>query len=251
MGDFRDETNPKASPVDHRQIMRDFTLLIPTCDRARPLAALLGYLEMEKAGCQVLVLDSSRTDAMTVNRAQIEGCLLDIERVEVPESQPGEILRQGIRRVLTPLCAVCADEDLFVLEGMQHCLDALRASPGASVAYGYSFSFMPHPDDNMELNELHFASMIEDASPLGRLGKLCGKYQTLSCGVFRTPALQQIFDALQPVTKALARDLLWSALVVIAGQPLFQPHFSYGRRWRGRWERARCPPLQSRSDLHV
>jgi glycosyltransferase domain-containing protein len=212
--------------------MHDFTLLIPTCDSARLLAALLGYLETEKTDCQVLVLDSSRTDAMAVNRAQIKGSVLDIERVELPGSDPGEIVREGIRRVLTPFCAVCADEDLIVLEGVQDCLAVLRRSPGASVAHGYSFSFLPHPDGNMELNEMHFTSTIDDASPLGRLGNLCARYQTLTSEVFRTPVLRRICDTLQPITNALARNLLWSALAVIGGQSLFVPCFGYGRRAR-------------------
>lgn len=212
--------------------MHDLTLIIPTRDRAPVLAALLSYLETEKADCQLLVLDSSRSDVLATNRARIASSSLDIQSVELREAELGEIHRQGVRRALTPFCAVCSDEDLIVLEGVRHCLNALRTDPVASVAHGYSFSFLPHPDDNMELNETYFPSRIEACSPLDRVAKLCAGYQTLRCGVFRTPALQRIFDTLGPMTKALARDLLWSALAVSEGQPLVQPYFSYGHRMR-------------------
>jgi glycosyltransferase domain-containing protein len=212
--------------------MHDLTLIIATRDRARSLAALLSYLETEKTDCQLVVLDSSRSDALAINRARVARSSLDVDFVEFREVDSGEMYQQGIRRALTPFCAVCSDEDLIVLEGVQHCLNALRTNPVASLAHGYSFSFLPRPDGNMELNEMHFGSQIEADSPLERLAKLCARYQPLKCGVFRTPALQRIFDTLGPLTKALTRDLLWSALAVIGGQPLFQPHFSYGHRTR-------------------
>jgi glycosyltransferase domain-containing protein len=212
--------------------MHDLTLIIATRDRARSLAALLSYLETEKTDCQLVVLDSSRSDALAINRARVARSSLDVDFVEFREVDSGEMYQQGIRRALTPFCAVCSDEDLIVLEGVQRCLNALRTNPVASLAHGYSFSFLPRPDGNMELNEMHFGSQIEADSPLERLAKLCARYQPLKCGVFRTPALQRIFDTLGPMTKALARDLLWSALAVIGGQSLFQPYFSYGHRTR-------------------
>src|SRR3954466_8090959 len=53
------------------QMMRDLTLIIPTCNRAPSLAALMGYLETEKADCRVLVLDSSHPETMAANRARV------------------------------------------------------------------------------------------------------------------------------------------------------------------------------------
>jgi glycosyltransferase domain-containing protein len=210
--------------------MRDFTLVIPTCNRAQLLAALLSYLEAEKADCHILVLDSSRPDVLAANRARVGTSHLDVEFAAFPELEPGEKCRQGIRKVTTPFCALCADGDVVILEGMRQCLDALRRNPAASVAQGRSFGFQPRPDGDMELNNtVDLRATIEDLSPLARLGNLFRQYQTTNSGVFRTPALLRIFDALQPMTKVLARDLLWSALTVIEGQSLHLSNFSYGR----------------------
>jgi glycosyltransferase domain-containing protein len=211
-------------------VRRDFTLVIPTCNRAQLLSALLSYLEAEKADCHILVLDSSRPDVLAANRARVRTSHLDVEFAAFPELEPGEKCRQGIRKVTTPFCALCADGDVVILEGMRQCLDALRRNPAASVAQGRSFGFQPRPDGDMELNNtVDLRATIEDLSPSARLGNLFRQYQTTNSGMFRTPVLLRIFDALQPMTKVLARDLLWSALTVIEGQSLHLSNFSYGR----------------------
>jgi glycosyltransferase domain-containing protein len=211
-------------------LMRDFTLVIPTYNRAQLLAALLSYLETEKADCRVLVLDSSRPQVLAANRARVAASSLDVEFAEFPDLDPTDKWRRGIHKVTTPFCALCADDDLVILEGMRRCLDALRGNPAASVVQGYSFTFLPRPDGDMELNNIvYFRPTIDDGSPLERLDKLFQQYQAPSYGIFRTPALQRIFDALQALTEILARELLWSALTVIEGQLIRLPDFSYGR----------------------
>jgi glycosyltransferase domain-containing protein len=210
--------------------MRDLTLVIPTYNRAHLLAALLGYLETEKADCRVLVLDSSHPEVVLANRARVAASSLDVEFAEFPDLDPTEKWRQGIHKVATPFCALCADDDLVVLEGTRQCLSTLSANPAASVVQGYSFTFLARPDGDMELNNIvYFNPTIDDDSPLARLDKLYQQYQAPSYGIFRTPALQRIFDALQPMTEILARELLWSSLTVIDGQLIRLPNFSYGR----------------------
>lgn len=210
--------------------MRDFTLIIPTYNRAPLLAALLTYLETEKADFRVLVLDSSRPDVLAVNRARVAASSLDTEFAEFGELVLDEKWRQGIKKVSTPYCALCADDDLVILEGVQRCLEALRDNPAASAVQGFSFTFLPRPDGDMELNNIvYFSPSIDAGSPLQRLTSLFEQYQAPSYGAFRTASLQRIFDTLQPMTKILPRELLWSALTVIEGHLIRLPDFSYGR----------------------
>jgi glycosyltransferase domain-containing protein len=210
--------------------MRDFTLIIPTYNRNQLLATLLNYLEAEKPDCRVLVLDSSRPDMLAANRARVATCGLDIEFAEFPNLEPTEKWRLGVHKVTTPFCAFCADDDLVILDGVRQCLDALRSNPAASVVEGYTLTFLPRADGDMELNNIvYFRPSIDASSPLERLDKLFQQYQALVYGVFRTPALQRTLDALQLLTKTLSRELLWSALTVIEGQVIRVPQFSYGR----------------------
>jgi glycosyltransferase domain-containing protein len=211
-------------------MMRDFTLIIPTYNRAQLLAALLSYLETEKADCHILVLDSSCPEVLAANRARTAASSLDIEFADFTDLVLDEKWRQGIKKVSTPYCALCADDDLVILEGVRRCLDALRRNPAASAVQGYSFTFLSRPDGDMELNNIvYFSPSIDEGSPLQRLTSLFEQYQAPSYGAFRTVALQRIFDTLQPMTKILPRELLWSALTVIEGHLIRLPDFSSGR----------------------
>jgi glycosyltransferase domain-containing protein len=176
------------------------------------------------------VLDSSRPETLAANRVRVASSSLDVEFAEFADLEPAEKWRQGIHKVTTSFCALCADDDIVILAGVQRCLDALRTNLSASTVQGYSFTFLPRSDGDMELNNIvYFRPTIDDASPLQRLDKLFQQYQALSYGVFRTPTLRRILDALQPLTKTLARELLWSALTAVNGHVIRLPHFSYGR----------------------
>ena len=114
--------------------------------------------------------------------------------------------------------------------GVQRCLDALRSNPSASVAQGYSFSFLCRQDGDMDLgNILYFTPTIDDATPLARLAKLFARYQAATYGNYRTPVLQRIFDTLKPMQSILARELLGTALAAIEGHMIRVPCFSHGR----------------------
>jgi glycosyltransferase domain-containing protein len=211
--------------------MRDFTLVIPTYNRPKQLAAFLGYLEAQQAECQILILDSSTPQQRAVNRRTVGRAVLDAKYAEFPSDiHPFDKFREGTHRVTTQLCALCADDDLVVLPGVKRCLDALRGDPQASVAQGYSFAFQCRPDGSMELGRvLYFSSTIDDASPLKRLAKLFARYQAATYGCYRTPLLQRIFDTLKPANSLLARELLGTALAAIEGRMLRVDCFSHGR----------------------
>ena len=211
------------------QVMRDLTLVIPTYNRPQLLAALLRYLETEKADCRVLVLDSSRPDVLAANRRRVAGCGLDAEFVEFPDLDPTDKWRRGIHKVTTPFCAFCADDDLVIVEGMRRCLDVLRSSPMSSVVQGYSFTFLQRPEGDIELNNIGSRPTVDDPSPLQRLDKLFQQYQAPSYGLFRTPTLRRILETLPSEMKILTRELLLSALAAIGGHLIRLPAFSYGR----------------------
>jgi len=210
--------------------MRDFTLIIPTYNRPHLLAALLSYLETERADFQIIVLDSSRPEIVAANRARLAASSLDSKFAEFPDLNPTEKWHRGVGQVTTPFCALCADDDIVILETINRSLDVLRDNVAVAAVQGYSFSFLPRPDGDIELNNIvYFTPTIDDPSPLGRLNRLFQQYQAPTYSVFRTPTLQRVFDTLQSVTETLARELLWSALTVVEGPLIRLPNFSYGR----------------------
>lgn len=211
--------------------MQDFTLVIPTYNRPKLLEALLTYLSAQPQRCHVLVLDSSQPQPRAANRKIVELAELKLDYAEFPsEMHPFDKFREGVHKVATEFCALCADDDLVLLDGVQRCLEALRSNPLASVAQGYSFSFLCRQDGDMDLgNVLYFTSTIDDATPLARLAKLFARYQAATYGNYRTPVLQRIFDTLKPMRSILARELLGTALAAIEGQMLRVACFSHGR----------------------
>jgi len=211
--------------------MQDFTLVIPTYNRPKLLEALLTYLGAQPQRCRVLVLDSSQPQPRAANRKIVELANLKLDYAEFPsEMHPFDKFREGVHKVTTDFCALCADDDLVLLDGVQRCLEALRSNPLASVAQGYSFSFLCPQDGDMDLgNVLYFTSTIDDATPLARLAKLFARYQAATYGNYRTAVLQRIFDTLKPMRSILARELLGTALAAIEGQMLRVACFSHGR----------------------
>src|SRR5262245_11472369 len=211
--------------------MQDFTLVIPTYNRPKQLGALLAYLAANESEFRILILDSSDARGRAANRKIASLAKLKLDYVEfASETQPFDKFRAGVDKVTTDFCALCADDDLVVLDGVRRCLEALRRNPRASVAQGYSFSFLCSADGNIDLgNILYFSSTIEDATPLARLAKLFARYQAATYGCYRTPVLQRIFDTLKPMTSILARELLGSALAAIQGEVIRVPRFSHGR----------------------
>jgi glycosyltransferase domain-containing protein len=222
-------SNESAEPG--KAALEDFTLIIPTYNRPKQLGALLTYLSAGRPQCRILILDSSEPRPRAANRKVIELPNLKLDYIEFPtEVHPFDKFREGVHKVTTQFCALCADDDLVVLDGLKRCLDALRSNQRASVSQGYSFSFLCQPNGNMDLgNILYFSPTIDDASPLARVSQLFARYQAATYGNYRTPVLQQIFDTLRPMTSILARELLGSALAAIEGQMIRVPCFSHGR----------------------
>jgi glycosyltransferase domain-containing protein len=167
---------------------------------------------------------------LEANRRRVAASNLDVEFAEFTNMDANEKWRQGVHKVSTSYCALCADDDLVVLEGVGLCLGVIRGNPSASVVQGYSFTFLPRSDGDMELNSiLYFIPTIDDSSPLARLDKLFRRYQDTVYGIFRTPALQQMFDARQPIASSLFHELSGSALSLVEGHFIRVPIFSHGR----------------------
>ena len=210
--------------------MDDFTLVIPTYNRPHSLSALLSYLQAEQARFRILVLDSSEPRSRARNKTNASSAKLNVEWIEFREQMhPFDKFREGVHRVVTPFCALCADDDLVTIDCIERSIAALRDNPRASVAQGYSFSFLCRAQAMDLMNILYFTPTIAESSPLARLAKLFDLYQAATYGNYRTGVLRRIFDQLRPIKSILARELLGSALAAIEGEMIRLPCFGHGR----------------------
>lgn len=213
-------------------MVRDFTLVIPTYNRPASLGRLLRFLNSTGCNHPVLVLDSSHPAEREENRYIAASTGLSLEHFfEYPvETHPFDKFRDGIDRVTTPFCALCADDDLVLPAGSRACVDALRSDSEVAVAQGYSLMFLEHPHGRFDLvNVLYFADGILDRQPLARLLRQFEQYQATTYGHYRTEALRSIFHRVKPLKSILARELLSSALSVVSGKVVRLPQFSNAR----------------------
>ncbi len=116
--------------------LADVTVLVPTRNRPRFLARLLGHLE-GMAGVRALVVDSSdpgpAAEVAGIVAARAGGVeLLALSR---PTTQFAA-LALGAEKVTTPYVLRCSDDDLPVAAGLTAARDELAAAPDLGVAMG-------------------------------------------------------------------------------------------------------------------
>jgi glycosyltransferase domain-containing protein len=108
--------------------MQDFTLVIPTYNRPKQLRALLSYLSTRALQSRVLVLESSEAKPRVANRKIIEQAKLKLDYAEfASETHPFDKFREGVHKVTTQFCALCADDDLIVPDGVNRELNEIVA----------------------------------------------------------------------------------------------------------------------------
>lgn len=212
--------------------LRDFTLLLPTYNRPDDLRRNIQFHDAQGLTSRILVLDSSRPDVKEANRIAIKECQLDVDLITYdPAIHPFEKFADGIARVETPYSGLCADDDLLLLAGLRASLDALAKDCTVAVAHGYYFLFGHLQDKtNMDLTTMLYASPgIVEEHPFERLKTLMRSYQALTYGIYRSDVLKDIYRNITGVKSLMFRELLSSALPVLAGKAIRVPQF-YGAR---------------------
>lgn len=212
--------------------LANFELVIPTYNRPDDLRRNLEFHESQDLPSRILVLDSSNDIVKAKNRATIANLELNIELIEYDSAtHPFDKFADGISRVKTEFCALCADDDLLIIDGLIASVYALEHTPDASVAHGYYFLFGQLLDrTNIDITTMLYSSpSIDDNDPMQRLNHLMQSYQALTYGVFRSDVLKAVYEKIGGVSSLMFRELISSALPVLAGKAIRVPHF-FGAR---------------------
>ncbi len=214
--------------------MRDFTLVIPTYNRPRQLQALLYHVKHTAPGIKVLVLDSSDGVWRGDGRVPVHHCASDAELLRFPtDMHPFEKFALGVGQVTTEYCALCADDDIMLMDAVGACVEALRANPAAAAARGQSFSFSwnEQEPDGLYLTEgLLTPPAIVAGTPMERLAELFVTYHAIIYAVHRTSVLRKALDtAVGLMDSLLGLELMVAALVVAEGAVLTVPTVHHGR----------------------
>ena len=222
-----------------------FTLIVPTFNRPPVLAQLLTYLARQKAGFPVLVLDSGTDDSKAANVAFVDGARLELDVRLLPfESSitPFEKFWRGSEEVRTDFCAFCADDDVVMLEAVPTLVLFLQKHSAFSAAHGLYFTF--YLTDHVGITSVVYAgrSFDEDGS-MTRFMNLFRRYEAVTYAVYRTGVMRQVLKAVLPMQSMLARELLGSALTVVAGKVARLPVLYYGRSLHPSWPYQHWHPI--------
>ena len=207
----------------------DFTLVVPTYDRTAELGRLLRYLARHQMACPVVVLDSSHAGPRAANRAAVAEVDLDVRVLEFePAMDPFEKFWRGVEQVATGACALCADDDLVLVDALAELIDVLARQRDCDAVHGQYFNFVP--GERFRVGPLVFAgSSIAAATPRRRLWELMQQYHPLTYAVCRTEALRRALGAVQALSSPMARELVGGALIAIGGKVERRPGLYYGR----------------------
>jgi len=210
-------------------LREQFTLIIPTYNRPRELARLLGYLTRHAAAFSILVLDSSNDENKALNAALVPGTSLDIRLIACdPSMGPWEKFWRGSEEVKTEFCSLCADDDIILPDALAPLTRFLRDHPDFSAAHGWYFSF--YFTDHVGITACVYSSpSLDQDDPLLRLRDLFSRYEAITYGIYRAEAMRCALREVQPVESPMARELLGGALTVAMGKVARLPVFYYGR----------------------
>lgn len=208
---------------------QEFTLIVPTFNRPRDVARLLNYLARQKADFPVLVLDSSDDQTKAANRALIDTLELDVRHLLHDASvSPFEKFWRGSQEVRTDFCALCADDDVVLLESIQPLVQYLQAHPDFSAAHGLYFTF--YDQGHVGLTSIVYAGeSLDREDPLTRLRECFTRYEAVTYAVYRSDVMRDALSRIQPLKSMLGRELLAGALTVVAGKVARLPVGYYGR----------------------
>jgi glycosyltransferase domain-containing protein len=206
-----------------------FTLIVPTFNRPPMLARLLAYLARQKAGFPVLVLDSSDDAAKAANAALVGGLELDVRLLSYETTiTPFEKFWRGSEEVRTEFCALCADDDVIMLDAIPSLVRFLRRHPAVSAAHGLYFTF--YVTDHIGITSIVYAGRsFGGRKRLTRLIDLFRRYEAVTYAVYRTGVMRSVLREVLPMRSMLARELLGGALTVVAGTVARLPIVHYGR----------------------
>ncbi|HEY0833595.1 MAG TPA: TIGR00180 family glycosyltransferase [Azospirillum sp.] len=203
---------------------QSFTLVIPTYNRSKLVANLLEYLAKEGVEFRIMILDSSAEEHRRLNRQTIAASPLVVSYIEYDQSTPPfDKFRDGVHRVTTPICALCADDDPIIVPGIRACVDHLQAHPDYAAASGYAVMFDERsdegPGETWKIDRvIYYAPSLDNPDPLRRIAELFQNYQALTYNVYRTTVLRMVFDVTRSVQSILARELLASAVTAALGK---------------------------------
>lgn len=199
-------------------LLVDLTLVVPTYNRHDHLVRLLNYYVRQKVGFSVLVLDSSEQSIAERNVAFVQRCGDRFRYERFSSSVPvAEKLMQGIARVQTGYCALCADDDLVFVDGLRQAQEYLHAHAECVCVDGIYLNFLRLGSD-LHVRIEYASEGIEPSHPCARVFRLFQRYESLFYGVFRTRDLSHMFSGISRIPTLHYQELFQATTALLIGK---------------------------------
>ncbi len=178
--------NPDPAP--------QLTLIVPTFRRARFLDRLLDYAEAARFPFTILVADSTEGEEGARNAARIAACRppLRVEHVRFTCGLMEKMLRCA-EGVTTPYCALWADDDLQLPEGLLACLQFLNENRDHASCMGQFVAVRRHATDTEVYLETYPSR--EEPAASDRILRWSENFYSSFYAVYRTPVLLEMLRA--------------------------------------------------------
>ena len=224
-------------------MLNELSIVIPTYNRPEFLGRLLAYYQSKESAAKVLILDSSESDVKAKNARVTAECGERFRHVVFPLTLPvASKLAQGLALVDTPFCALCADDDIVFIEGLNRALTYLKAHPECVCTDGIYLNFFRSGKD-IQLKIEYASKGIDAEHPAARVFRLFQRYESLFYGVFRTSDLAEIFSGVSRNPSLHYQELFQATGALLIGKSHRLPVFYAGRQHcapadptRNRWQ---------------
>ena len=190
----------------HR-IEDDYTMLIPTFNRAECLRRQMGYLAAKTVQFPIIVLDSSEPDVQVLNRKACEDSALNVSyRSYSKDVEFKEKVYDGLRSVVTPYASLCTDDDIICFESLMDSVHVLRQDNSCVASHGCYVSIQ-RKSDNQYCIRFEYGSSLEHTGVIERITMLMLDYEPVFYAVFRTAILRDIFQYVLRVQSYMFQEL--------------------------------------------
>ncbi len=170
-----------------------FSLVVPTHNRPTMLGQLTGFLHRQGFTSPIIVCDSSSPENREKNKQLLVNVTNAQHLVFASDVHPREKWLAGLKKVTTPYCAFCADDDFIIPDGVIPQIEFLDRSHDYVAAEGFCLLFNAQ-NQGVDFYIEYDAPSIDDENLVERAITFLRKYQAIYYGVFRTPVLIHAFE---------------------------------------------------------
>lgn len=197
------------------------SLLIPTMNRSEFVVRLLNYYDSLKFKYYIFIGDSSNTEEFDRTNKVVKALKgrLSVEHYYYPSLNNYAVAEQLIQKVKTPYASFLPDDDFYIPDSIEKCMEFLNHHSDYSCAYGRAIAFvLQNKGAYGRLKELGRTNLateysIEQDTAKERLLLHADNYTAVFAGVCRTDMFKiALRNALKLNKLAESKDIKWQTV---------------------------------------